>query len=1154
MSYTRTIWILSFLANSICWMLGQEAPPDKVTVTAPSKEALEAASSFQVKEGFEIEVYASEPLLANPVSMTFDASGKCYVVESHRRRTSVYDIRRFPDWLDRDFAFTTVADRSAFLKKELTSGNPSIPKSFIVDRNKDGLFDWHDLEVESERIVLIEDLNLDGQANQSKVFADGFRSLVSGVAAGVLARGNQVWFTCIPDLWLLEDNDANGVAEKRQRLHHGFGVHIAFGGHDMHGLTMGPDGRLYFSIADRGAHVEHQGETILSVPHTGSIFRCEPDGSELTLFASGLRNPQELAFDAEGNLWTADNNGDGGDQARLVYVVEGGDSGWTMGWQWLPNMGSWNSEGLWKLADQNMAYHLIPPVAHIGHGPAGFAFYPGTGMPESFHNHFFLCDFPGGIRHFKVQTKGAGFEVPHSQDYLQNNQGTLMDGKMLWGLAPVDVTFGPKPGIYVADWIQGWEKTGKGRIFRVAAKNVDPTKVEKVQQLLRQGFDQSTIKELGQFLSHHDLRVRSEAQYELVQRFEPAASSVVQVISGAFQVNALQELTRIAQNETSLYARYHAIWGLGQLAKRHQDIAKTLLGLLEDPEPLIVHQAARVLADRQLVGYYQDYLKLIQSTDPKTQFFGLKWLWKTIEKGYDQVQHSATTQSLVPLRQCDWVFECLEANQSEDPYIRHAAVMALASIADIPRLTGAHQAPNMRVRMAAALALRRLGRPEVAAFLQDPHPQVIVEAARAIHDLPMEAAQGQLAQLVENPNLPEPVLLRAVNAQFRLGQSENAAYLISLAQQESASETVRIRALKALKDWSKPPARDAITGLARTLPNRDPRTAAVPLKLVLGDILRKSTEPIVDACLQAMLSLDLREEETMLLDLLIHDSPGDGIQVQIIRMLAEWQSPLLGSALLWARTHASEDVLNQTAQLQSKLKPEDAIALFSVDLKQGGTMARQSAIKGLASLDSKEAWTILEPYMRQLLEGNLAPELMLEIIEVLESNPLPSLRVPFEEWKSSLDAGGAKIPEQALLAGGNERKGEDLFKNRQDLGCARCHSLDATTTNIGPSLKGHEKPLTHQEILASILTPNASIAEGYQTVYLEHINGEEVSGVLKSETPERIAVLGADGKTITMDSKDVASRRSGLSLMPEGLAEMMTPRELRDLVAFLAKP
>ena len=32
-----------------------------------------------------------------------------------------------------------------------------------------------------------------------------------------------------------------------------------------------------------------------------------------------------------------------------------------------------------------------------------------------------------------------------------------MDGKMLWGLAPVDVTFGPEPGIYVADWIQGWE-------------------------------------------------------------------------------------------------------------------------------------------------------------------------------------------------------------------------------------------------------------------------------------------------------------------------------------------------------------------------------------------------------------------------------------------------------------------------------------------------------------------------------------------------------------------------------------------------------------------------------------------------------------------------------------------------------------------------
>ena len=373
-------------------LLGQSPSSSVVTTSGASTEAVEAASNFSVSPGFNLDIYASEPLLANPVSLAFDAKGRCYVVESHRRRTSVYDIRRFPDWLDADFSFSTVEDRAQFLKENLSAGNPAIPKKFIVDRNKDGVFDWRDLEEESERIVLLEDTNQDGKAETSRVFADGFNTLVSGVAAGLLVRDNKVWFTCVPDLWQLEDSNDDGSADQRSILHHGFGVHIAYGGHDMHGLIMGPDGRIYFSIADRGTRVDQDGKTLVDLPHTGAVFRCQPDGSDLEVFAYGLRNPQELAFDARGNLWTVDNNGDGGDKARLVYLVEGGDSGWRLGWQWLANMGPWKNEHLWETGETNEGNYLIPPIAYVGHGPAGFAFYPGTGMPEMFKDHFFLAD------------------------------------------------------------------------------------------------------------------------------------------------------------------------------------------------------------------------------------------------------------------------------------------------------------------------------------------------------------------------------------------------------------------------------------------------------------------------------------------------------------------------------------------------------------------------------------------------------------------------------------------------------------------------------------------------------------------------------------------------------------------------------------------
>src|ERR1043165_2946433 len=185
---------------------------------------------------------------------------------------------------------------------------------------------------------------------------------------------------------------------KIETLLHGFGTHTAIGGPDLHGLKMGPDGRIYFSIADRGTSTnlwdkigDHwPGLTMEALADSGAVFRCQPDGTQLEVVAIGLRNPQELAFDEFGNLFTGDNNGDGGDKSRWEYIVEGADYGWRMGWQWLPKMGAWNSDMLWGMAPSNTSSFYLPPVTHIAAGPAGMAYYPGTGLPARHHRHFFL--------------------------------------------------------------------------------------------------------------------------------------------------------------------------------------------------------------------------------------------------------------------------------------------------------------------------------------------------------------------------------------------------------------------------------------------------------------------------------------------------------------------------------------------------------------------------------------------------------------------------------------------------------------------------------------------------------------------------------------------------------------------------------------------
>jgi hypothetical protein len=226
----------------------------------------------------------------------------------------VLDIRDYMGMLELDMASRSIEDRAA------------LHRQVFGDQAKD-------FAIESEVVRLVEDTDHDGVADKSSVYADGFNSELDGIASGVLARHGQVWFTNIPSLWLLE-GEAGKV--KKTELLRGFGVRYNFTGHDFHGLVMGHDGKLYFSIGDRGMNVKTKEGGRVAFPDEGAVFRSNPDGTELEIVHRGLRNPQELTFDEHGNLFTGDNDSDQGDQERLVYLVEGGDSGWRVGYQHAP--------------------------------------------------------------------------------------------------------------------------------------------------------------------------------------------------------------------------------------------------------------------------------------------------------------------------------------------------------------------------------------------------------------------------------------------------------------------------------------------------------------------------------------------------------------------------------------------------------------------------------------------------------------------------------------------------------------------------------------------------------------------------------------------------------------------------------------------------
>src|SRR5262245_48246701 len=221
-----------------------------------SSDAEKALRQFQLPAGFEGRVWAAEPLLHNPVAFSFDEKGRCFVAETYRLHHGVTDNRRHMYWLDDDIACRTVEDRVAMYRKHA----------------KDKFAETY--EKHEDRVKLVWDSTGKGVADQSSIFADGFKSAATGIGSGILARKGDVYYANIPDLWLLRDTKGANKADVRESLHYGYGVHVAFLGHDLHGLTMGPDGRLYFTCGDRGLNVKTQ-ETQLRPMGAGGDRKVE---------------------------------------------------------------------------------------------------------------------------------------------------------------------------------------------------------------------------------------------------------------------------------------------------------------------------------------------------------------------------------------------------------------------------------------------------------------------------------------------------------------------------------------------------------------------------------------------------------------------------------------------------------------------------------------------------------------------------------------------------------------------------------------------------------------------------------------------------------------------------------------------------------------
>ena len=1069
-----------------------------------------------IPEGTEMTMFAAkeDSGIINPTALCFDEQGALYLAETPRFGKQVLDARGHRYWFLDDLKAKTTADRLALHEK------------------------WqHKVSLESMRenseiILKFTDADGDGKSDLVTTFADGFNDILDGVGAGVFAHEGKVYFACIPKLYILEDTNGDGISDKREVIADGFGVKIWFSGHDMNGFALGNDGRIYSTIGDRGFSTTTREGKKISIPNRGVVMRFEPDGSNLEVVHTGLRNPKEIAFDDFGNGMTVDNNSDQGDKARLVYIMDGADSGWNAGHQAMFSfraeiglsetpINMWMAERMSLVRNDLQPAFMIPPVANITNGPSGLTYYPGTGFLSSQKDRFLICDFRGNqpgsrIWSFKVSPDGAGMKM---DDIYVLNQG----------VAATDVEYSYDGRLYVTDFITGWGGERSGQIYSLSATaEKNDGRTPDVAKIFSEGFAQRSNEELLGLMKHADRRIRLRAHIELTKK-KGGTKTLITATTGKDRMQ-----------------RLHGVWGLGILARKNSEKAAsdTLISLLADADSEVRAQAAQCLGE--VAGIDGSVLvPLLRDESNRVRGFAALSLGKQ--------KYTAAAPEIVTM---------IEENAGKDLYLAHAGIMGLLGTADAEQISKLAGNPSPAVRMAAVVALRRLESPLLEIFLKDSDGKIVDETIRAIHEAPVEKSRPAIAALLDaytdgknGREITPMIARRLIHSAFRVGGTENAERLVKVALSENFGIDERKEALRLLLQWTSPHPVDQSLGRWDPLENRDAKTL-IPVLEKGVPLLLLSDKKLVESALLLLETYDMAPASVppASLEKIAKDSSyPEGARSEALTVFLK-SKPAKADDLLISLVNEPSDLVSSTA-LSSLVKrdPAKAAAGLNAALKSDHVARRQSAWVIAGDLAGDEAAALITTALTDASQGTADQESLIELLEAAGKRTEPSVKAALAAYNSSLDPADPLAAFLPSLKGGNVEKGAELFKNHGSAQCMRCHRVGDSDENgvmAGPNLAGIGERHDSHYMLESMMNPGAAVTPGFGIVSLTLNNGKNLGGILQNETAEYVDItVGED--TWRVKKTDIKTSTAPVSAMPP-MSAMLTPRETRDLVAYLS--